>query len=83
MKIIIKNIILYYYIQLYFNLRSNERRRYCNNIKQDFTIFYVQIIIFEYRYMCAAGIYYYYLITLLGIPKERRCDKEDCRILRK
>ena len=33
--------------------------------------------------MCAAGIYYYYLITLLGIPKERRCDKEDCRILRK
>jgi hypothetical protein len=33
--------------------------------------------------MCGAGIYYYYLITLLGIPKERRCDKEDCRILRK
>ena len=31
--------------------------------------------------MCAAGIYYY--LTLLGIPKERRCDKEDCRILRK
>ena len=56
MKIIIKIIILYYYIQLYFNLRSNERRRYCNNIKQDFTIFYVQIIIFEYRYVCCWNI---------------------------
>ena len=65
MKIIIKIIILYYYIQLYFNLRSNERRRYCNNIKQDFTIFYVQIIIFEYRYVCCWNILLlpYYLIT--------------------
>ena len=87
MKIIIK-IIIYYIITfnfistlfyLFLTFVRTKRRRYCNNIKQDFTIFYVQIIIFEYR--CAAGIYYY--LTLLGIPKERRCDKEDCRILRK
>ena len=92
MKIIIK-IIIYYIITfnfistlfyLFLTFVRTKRRRYCNNIKQDFTIFYVHIIIFVHIIiidMCAAGIYYY--LTLLGIPKERRCDKEDCRILRK
>ena len=64
MKIIIK-IIIYYIITfnfistlfyLFLTFVRTKRRRYCNNIKQDFTIFYVQIIIFEYRYVCCWNI---------------------------
>lgn len=76
MKIIIK-IIIYYIITfnfistlfyLFLTFVRTKRRRYCNNIKQDFTIFYVQIIIFEYRYIC---VLLEYIITLpyLEYPK--------------